>query len=316
MNWQDERWIKLYVRSSPDFLALSWQARGLFRLLMTEVDMAGILELGKLGLKAVAVAVRAPWAEVEGPLQELVTDGCIAIVARDATVTACDSDVTNRDATLVMPNFVEAQEASQSDAARQAKRRARLRAAVTGRDGAVTERDESVTQRDASVTESHEASRAVTTSRSEEKRIEEKRSEQRPDHSASAPRPAARARAPKEPNPETEGWRAVKAAYEQAYLDTRGATAPFDGRDGKAINVLLGKLGKDHERACRIVRKAFASGWWSDKASLSQIAADPARFEVNGKEPANGGKQLALVQPARAGHHWPQRGPEEFSNAK
>jgi hypothetical protein len=131
-----------------------------------------------------------------------------------------------------------------------------------------------------------------------------------PDHPATATRTAARGPKVKAPNPETEGFRAVKAAYEQAYLETRGATAPFCGREGKAINDLLGKLGRDHERACRIVRKAFASGWWSDKASLSQIAADPARFEVNGASYAPKGPPVQAVD--RAPGNWREKAKELF----
>lgn len=101
----------------------------------------------------------------------------------------------------------------------------------------------------------------------------------------------------KQPNPETAGWNAVKAEYERCYLDRRGVPAPFGGRDGKAINDLLGKLGKDHGRACRIVRAAFSDQFWSDKTSLAQIAADPARFEGNGR----GTRQQPLVQPVAGG---------------
>jgi hypothetical protein len=120
VRWEDERYIRFYTRNTPEWLALSLAARGLMGLLLREVDRAGILRVGKLGLRGVAVAVRAPWVEVEGPLQELIDDGCV--VAAEGHV--------------LVRNFIEAQEARSSDKARQKKARevARDLAVVTLRD--------------------------------------------------------------------------------------------------------------------------------------------------------------------------------------
>lgn len=116
MRWEDERYVRFYTRDTPEFLALSWHARGLLGLIMRKVDRAGILPVGKLGLRGVAVVVGGPWTEVEGPLRELIDDGCVRFEEESARV--------------VLPNFLDAQEAKQSDAAR--KRASRERA----RDGA------------------------------------------------------------------------------------------------------------------------------------------------------------------------------------
>lgn len=113
MRWEDEPYIRFYKRNTPEWCLLSWQARGLFGLIMRELDRAGIIEVGKLGLKAVAVAVRAPWAEIEGPLKELLEDGCI-VLREDLKI-------------VVSPNFMEAQEAASSDKARQKASRERAR---------------------------------------------------------------------------------------------------------------------------------------------------------------------------------------------
>jgi len=119
MRWPDEVWIKLYTRDEPDWMAMSWQARGLFVLLMRAVDRAGILSLkGKQKLKAVAVTVRAQWMEIEAPLQELLDDGCVRY-----------SEIEGK---LWIPNFVDAQTSTMSDVGR--KRKSRLEA-VAGLNG-------------------------------------------------------------------------------------------------------------------------------------------------------------------------------------
>lgn len=151
MRWEDERYVRFYTRDTPEWLALSWQARGLFGLIIRAVDRAGVMPVGKLGLKGVAVAVRAPWADVEGPLGELLEDGCVVY---DAALSK-----------VLVPNYIEAQEASQSDAARKRASRERARACFGGSSNA-SESARVVTNCDdiesRIVTESHVQSQAVT----------------------------------------------------------------------------------------------------------------------------------------------------------
>lgn len=112
MRWEDERYVRFYTRDTPEWDAMNWRARGLFGLILRVVDRAGILKLGKrLGLRGVSVAVKAPWEEVQGPLQELLDDGCVRYVE------------TEDNAALVMPNFLAAQEAPMSTAERKRKSR-------------------------------------------------------------------------------------------------------------------------------------------------------------------------------------------------
>jgi hypothetical protein len=113
MRWEDERYVRLYTRDTPEWLALSLQAQGLFALLLRKVDRAGILNLGKLGRRAVAVVIghAGDWERLEPALSDLLADGCVEIHG--------DS--------LVVPNFIAAQSAAQSDKARQAECRARAR---------------------------------------------------------------------------------------------------------------------------------------------------------------------------------------------
>jgi hypothetical protein len=125
MRWEDERYIRLYTRDTPEWLALSWQARGVLSLILRAVDRAGILKVGKLGLRGVAVAIRAPWVDVEAPLTELIEDGCVRFAPE---VNA-----------IYIPNFIEAQEACSSDAARKRASRERARAIMGGASASASE---------------------------------------------------------------------------------------------------------------------------------------------------------------------------------
>lgn len=154
MRWEDERYIRWYTRNTPQWRAMSWRARGLFGLIMREVDRAGILDLGTLGPKGVAVAVEAPWVEIQAPFAELLENGCCVLAG------------TN----LLVPNFLAAQEANQTDRARKQKSRelARSLAQIT----VVAVRDTTASQdvtglghaAGPNVTPGHAASHAVTPS--------------------------------------------------------------------------------------------------------------------------------------------------------
>lgn len=145
MRWEDERYVRLYTRDTVDWLSLSFEAQGLLSLILRKVDRAGVLELGRHGPTGVAVAVGHPHRhEVIVPaLQELLDDGCIEI----------------RGDRLIVRNFIEAQEAAQSDAARQRAHRERAR--DLARAGLTVEHPGGVSQ---NVTKSHAQSRAVTPS--------------------------------------------------------------------------------------------------------------------------------------------------------
>jgi hypothetical protein len=113
VNWSDERYVRLYTRDTPDWQCLSFLAQGLFCLILRKVDRAGVLPLGRSGRKAVAIAVghAHQWALLEPALEELLSDGCIRI----------EGDL------LVVPNFLDAQEAEASDKARSKVYRERRR---------------------------------------------------------------------------------------------------------------------------------------------------------------------------------------------
>lgn len=122
MRWEDERYVRVYTRDTTDWVALGWEAQSLFVLTMRKVDRAGILDLGKSGVRGLAALVAMPLEVVERALPVLLADGCVVM----------------RGTVLVIPNFIEAQEAKQSDAQRKREQRARDRdlasEGVTNRD--------------------------------------------------------------------------------------------------------------------------------------------------------------------------------------
>lgn len=144
MRWEDERYVRVYTRDTTDWLAFSFEAQALLLMLLRKVDRAGILPLGKHGKRGVAIAVGHPrdWDRLEPALEELLADGCVRMGSDGASI--------------VVPNFIFAQEARASDKARQQKAR------ELARDLAAAE---SVTHGDVSsqiVTTSHAVSHAVT----------------------------------------------------------------------------------------------------------------------------------------------------------
>jgi len=112
MRWEDERYVRVYTRDTTDWIALGWEAQSLFLLMLRKVDRAGVLELGRSGERGLAALVGMPVDVVQRALPILLADGC---VAQGGTA-------------LVMPNFIKAQEATQTDKARKQAQRERDRA--------------------------------------------------------------------------------------------------------------------------------------------------------------------------------------------
>lgn len=137
MDWENERYVRVYTRDTIDWVALGWEAQSLFLMLMRKVDRSGVLEVGKHGARGIAGLVGMPAELVERALPVLTGDGCVTI---------CDG-------MLLMPNFIEAQEAKQSDRQRQKECRDKRRKGAMSHD---------VTAPSRIVTENHRQSQPVT----------------------------------------------------------------------------------------------------------------------------------------------------------
>jgi Meiotically up-regulated gene 113 len=111
MRWEDERYVRLYTRDTASWMAIGWEAQALFMLIMRKVDRAGVLELGKTGTRGLSGLFQMPIDVVERAIVALLEDGCIERVG----------------ANLVIPNYIEAQEASMSPNMRQKESRLRRR---------------------------------------------------------------------------------------------------------------------------------------------------------------------------------------------
>lgn len=103
MQWEDERYIRIYTRDTPDWTVWPWQSRALLPLLMRKLDRMGLMELGKHGTVALAALVGLPIEVVGAGLDGLIADGC----------------VVQSGTKLVMRNFIAGQEAVASGSLRQ-----------------------------------------------------------------------------------------------------------------------------------------------------------------------------------------------------
>ena len=110
MNWSDERYVRLYVRDTAEWLCWPWEARAVLPLLLRKLDRSGVLAT-RLGARGVGVLLALPEGVVSVALEALLSDGCLA----------------THELGYVMPGFVDAQDTPISDSARQRESRLRRR---------------------------------------------------------------------------------------------------------------------------------------------------------------------------------------------
>lgn len=137
MNWCDERYVRIYVRDTPDMLAIGWEGRVVLYELLRKVDRSGVLDTGG-ALEILPDFLRLPSDVVTPGLERLRARGTIEVTG----------------SAIVVRNFLAAQEARMSDKTRQQESRARRRDTALS----VTKRDDS----SQNVTKCHAASHAVT----------------------------------------------------------------------------------------------------------------------------------------------------------
>lgn len=127
MDFEDERYVKLYVRDTPTWVSFTPETRAVLPNLMRKLDKGGRIEWpAKLGVKALANALmlRSQWVVIA--LADLADHGTI--------------DLHEHEGWLVMPRFRPGQEARQR-ALTGAERTALSRARKASEGGLVTHRD-------------------------------------------------------------------------------------------------------------------------------------------------------------------------------
>lgn len=95
MNWEDERYVRLYTRDTGDWCALSWDGQALLMQLLRKADRSGVIQLGKRGRAALPLLLfqAQHTKRIDEALTELTEGGCVEL----------------HESHLVIPDFVESQ---------------------------------------------------------------------------------------------------------------------------------------------------------------------------------------------------------------
>lgn len=143
MDWANEKYVRLFIRDTTTWKLLPWQSRALLPLVMRKLDRAGIIDLGQDGEEGLAAVVEVPLEFLQAGLPSLLKRDVLRLLA----------------GRLVMPNFLAAQEARQSDAQRKRESRENQRLAAM-KSQPVTDGQEASQSRP--VTTCHTSSGSVT----------------------------------------------------------------------------------------------------------------------------------------------------------
>lgn len=112
MNFEDERYVRLYTRDTTTWTFLRWEGQAVFALLLRKVDRVGVFDLsGTDPVEGVTAMLGMPEEIVRAGLERLLKHKVLEH-GRDC---------------LIVPRFLEAQEASMSPNARQKESRLRRR---------------------------------------------------------------------------------------------------------------------------------------------------------------------------------------------
>lgn len=234
MNWSDERYVRLYTRDTVTWKRWHWQTRAVLALLIRRVDRSGVLDAGK-GDKAEAMALmlEVPVEVARGALEQMVACG---------TVTVSDT-------AIVLPSFIDAQEAKQTDKVRQIESRERRAAA------AMRNHESACHTPSQPVTAGHTVSQIVTPavpSRAVPSRAVPVGGALAPP--VEAPAKKARPKQPKADEPPTPGWQLLVSRVVQA-----SPGYAFGGDEATALKGCLDLAKGDHEeivmRWCRALSR-------------------------------------------------------------
>ncbi len=115
MDWSNERYVRVYTRDTVTWKLMDWRGRTVLSLLIRKVDRAGVLDVGHDGVLGLAAVLELPLDIVEAGIAQLTG-------SRGGLPTVIDTG-----SAYVMPNFIDAQEAPQSDPQRKRESRSRRR---------------------------------------------------------------------------------------------------------------------------------------------------------------------------------------------
>jgi hypothetical protein len=153
MDWTNERYVRLYIRDTIEWTLMPWQSKALFPLILRKADRSGVIDLGKHGVAGLSALTGLP--------VEVAAEGLEGL-------TACGA-IEQAGTAIVVPNFIEAQEVTATDAQRAREYRSRRRDEARAGARPVTPRHtvtDDVTPRDAvtdTVTPSRDASQRHVT---------------------------------------------------------------------------------------------------------------------------------------------------------
>jgi hypothetical protein len=72
VNFEDERYVRLYTRDTPRWISWRWETRAVFEELLRKVDRTGRIEWpARVGTKALAESLRIPHRVVAAALEQL-----------------------------------------------------------------------------------------------------------------------------------------------------------------------------------------------------------------------------------------------------
>jgi hypothetical protein len=250
--------------------------------LFRRADRAGVLD-GVMDADDVAVVLAngMPPDAIERGLKRMLDSG-VAVIT---------------DTGMLLPNFIEAQEAHKSDKIRQKELREKRRKEASSGTEKVTKSIHSVTKSIHSVTNDGE----IVTGES-------------PDQEAvtfgheMSLRTVPYCTVPYCAVPcfdgtnNTEFTDAKKSNYTKLveyyfseFEKHRNSKPVFKSREGKAVRELLEKLDNDLTRACTAITNAFADSWWKSRVTILAISNDPDKFLS--LKPGSSGKKYTPPQP-------------------
>jgi hypothetical protein len=113
VDWPNERYVRIYTRDTPELALMPWEARCLFWDFYRRVDLAGVLDCGRYDpARSIATLCRVPEDVAVAALSAWLDEDMVQLHELGAQTY------------VVIPTFIDSQEASTSDKERKKKSRA------------------------------------------------------------------------------------------------------------------------------------------------------------------------------------------------